>query len=90
MTDLLPNRAPKNSGIVAESRCCVIILVRLPRITHASSEPISADNPLLSAPHCIITPHISWASRESRARLMGIAAENLRAFQAGNPQNVVS
>lgn len=55
-----------------------------------SSEPISADNPLLSAPHCIITPHISWASRESRARLMGIAAENLRAFQAGNPQNVVS
>lgn len=55
-----------------------------------SSEPISADNPLLSAPHCIITPHISWASRESRARLMGIAAENLRAFQAGNPQNEVS
>ncbi len=55
-----------------------------------SSEPISADNPLLSAPHCIITPHISWASKESRARLMGIAAENLRAFQAGNPQNVVS
>lgn len=55
-----------------------------------SMEPIRPDNPLLAAPNCIITPHISWASRESRARLMHIAAENLKAFQAGKPQNVVS
>ena len=55
-----------------------------------STEPIRPDNPLLAAPNCIITPHISWASRESRARLMHIAAENLKAFQAGKPQNVVS
>ncbi len=55
-----------------------------------SVEPIPADNPLLTAPNCIITPHISWAPRESRARLMDIAAENLRRFAEGNPVNVVN
>lgn len=55
-----------------------------------SMEPIRPDNLLLQAPNCLITPHISWASKESRARLMHIAAENLRAFLAGEPQNVVS
>ena len=55
-----------------------------------STEPIRADNPLLSAPNCIITPHISWAPRESRQRLMDIAVENVRAFLNGNPQNAVN
>ena len=55
-----------------------------------SSEPPAAGNPLLSAPHCIITPHIAWASIEARRRLMAIAAENIRAFQLGQPVNVVN
>lgn len=55
-----------------------------------SVEPPSADNPLLSAPNTVITPHIAWASVESRRRLFEISAENLEAFLAGTPQNVVS
>ncbi len=55
-----------------------------------STEPIKADNPLLGAPNCIITPHISWASKESRERLMNIAVDNLKQFVAGNPVNVVN
>lgn len=55
-----------------------------------STEPMASDNPLLTAPNCIITPHIAWASKESRQRLMDIAVENLRAFLAGTPQNVVN
>ena len=55
-----------------------------------SSEPISADNPLLKAKNCIITPHISWAPKESRQRIMDCTVENIRAFQAGKPQNVVN
>ncbi len=55
-----------------------------------SSEPIKADNPLLKAKNCIITPHISWAPKESRQRLMDVAVENLRAFANGNPVNVVN
>ncbi|MBC8325406.1 MAG: D-2-hydroxyacid dehydrogenase, partial [Verrucomicrobia subdivision 3 bacterium] len=55
-----------------------------------STEPPPAGNPLLTAPHLIITPHIGWATRAARARLMEIAVENLRAFLAGTPQNVVN
>ena len=44
----------------------------------------------MTAPNCIITPHISWASRESRKRLMDIAVENLAKFMAGTPVNVVN
>jgi glycerate dehydrogenase len=55
-----------------------------------SVEPIRADNPLLKAKNCIITPHISWALKESRQRLMDIAVENLRAYIAGNAINVVN
>lgn len=55
-----------------------------------SSEPIRPDNPLLGAPNCIITPHIAWAPRESRARLLNIAVGNLKAFIDGNPVNVVN
>ena len=54
-----------------------------------SSEPISADNVLLSAPNCFITPHISWAPKESRQRLMDIAVNNLKAYLEGRPVNVV-
>jgi glycerate dehydrogenase len=55
-----------------------------------SSEPIHGDNPLLKAKNCIITPHISWAPKESRERLMNIAVENLEKFIAGTPVNVVN
>jgi glycerate dehydrogenase len=55
-----------------------------------SIEPIRADNPLLKARNCMITPHISWAPRESRSRLMDIAVDNLRCFIAGTPVNVVN
>jgi len=54
-----------------------------------SKEPIDADNPLLTAPNVILTPHIAWAPTETRARLMSIAAENLRAFSAGESLNRV-
>lgn len=55
-----------------------------------SIEPIAEDNPLLGAKNCIITPHIAWASKEARQRLMDIAVENLRCFQEGKPQNIVN
>lgn len=55
-----------------------------------SAEPIKADNPLLGAKNCFITPHISWAPKESRVRLMNIAVENVKAFLAGKPVNVVN
>lgn len=55
-----------------------------------SSEPPRADNPLLTAPNCILTPHIAWATVESRKRLLQIAADNVKAYLDGNPTNVVS
>lgn len=55
-----------------------------------STEPIKGDNPLLKAKNCLITPHISWAPRESRKRLMDIAVSNLQAYVDGKPQNVVN
>jgi|ERR1043166_4536299 glycerate dehydrogenase len=55
-----------------------------------SVEPPPADNPLLRAMNCIITPHNAWATRAARARLIRIAVENVRAFLAGKPQNVVN
>jgi glycerate dehydrogenase len=54
-----------------------------------SVEPPSAQNPLLQAKNCLITPHIAWATRAARARLLDIAVANVKAFQAGAPQNVV-
>lgn len=55
-----------------------------------STEPIKSDNPLLSAKNCIITPHISWAPKESRKRLMDIAVNNLKEFLKGNPANAIN
>ena len=55
-----------------------------------SVEPPAADNALYKAPNCFITPHISWATRAARTRLMRVAVENVREFIAGKPQNVVS
>lgn len=55
-----------------------------------SSEPIKADNPLLRAKNCIITPHMSWAPVEARQRLMDVAVNNLRLFLEGKPVNVVN
>lgn len=55
-----------------------------------SSEPPAPNNPLLSAPNCFVTPHIAWATKEARTRLMNIAVDNLTAFLKGTPQNVVN
>lgn len=68
-----------NSGKVAAAGLDVV-----------STEPIKGNNPLLNAKNCIITPHIAWAPKESRKRLMDIAVNNLHAFIAGNPINVVN
>ena len=55
-----------------------------------STEPIRGDNPLLTAKNCLITPHISWAPKEARERIMQISAKNLEAFLSGAPVNVVN
>uniref|UniRef100_UPI0040563BE4 D-2-hydroxyacid dehydrogenase n=1 Tax=Agathobacter sp. TaxID=2021311 RepID=UPI0040563BE4 len=55
-----------------------------------SSEPIKADNVLLKAKNCIITPHISWATKEARERIMNTTAENVKSYIDGNPANVVN
>ncbi len=56
----------------------------------ATEEPIRADSPLLGLDNCLITPHIAWAPREARQRLMDITVANLQAFFSGTPQNVVN
>ncbi len=55
-----------------------------------STEPIKAENPLLKAKNCLITPHIAWAAVEARQRIMDITVENIRKCIEGNPQNVVN
>jgi glycerate dehydrogenase len=55
-----------------------------------SAEPINADNPLLSAPNCLITPHIAWTSLDARRRIMHTTADNIAAFLAGKPRNDVA
>jgi glycerate dehydrogenase len=55
-----------------------------------SSEPPRPDNPLLTAPNCIITPHIAWASLPARRQLMAMTVRNVEAFLAGRPVNVVN
>lgn len=68
-----------NSGKIAAAAVDVV-----------SVEPILVENPLLTAKNCVITPHIAWAPKESRIRLMGTAVENLSAFLNGSPQNIVN
>ena len=55
-----------------------------------STEPVKPDNPLLGAKNCIITPHISWAAREARQRIMDITVANIQAFMDGKPVNAVN
>ena len=55
-----------------------------------TEEPMKTYNPLLACPNCIITPHIAWAPKESRQRLLDCCVENIRAFRRGKPQNVVN
>jgi len=55
-----------------------------------SSEPPSADNPLLTAPNCVITPHVAWASLPARQRLVRTTVDNVRALLAGTPIHVVN
>lgn len=68
-----------NNGVIAGAGIDVL-----------ATEPPAADNPLYGAKNCLITPHIAWATQEARARLMAITVDNLRAFVAGKPINVVS
>jgi glycerate dehydrogenase len=67
-----------NSGIISGAGLDVL-----------SAEPPKPDNPLLSAKNCFITPHISWATRAARERLMKIATDNVRSFIEGKPKNIV-
>lgn len=55
-----------------------------------STEPPPVDHPLLNAPNCVITPHIAWATRSARSRLLDTVVDNVAAFLAGQPQNVVN
>ena len=68
-----------NSGKVAAAGLDVV-----------STEPIRGNNPLLTAKNCILTPHISWAPRESRQRIMDCTVDNVRAYLQGAPINVVN
>lgn len=68
-----------NSGKVAAAGLDVV-----------STEPITGENPLLSAKNCLITPHISWAAKEPRQRIMDITEQNIKAYLSGSPQNVVN
>lgn len=68
-----------NDGVIAGAALDVL-----------SEEPPPADHPLLGAKNCIVTPHIAWATREARERLLGMAVENLRAWLDGAPRNVVN
>ena len=64
--------------------------VRAAGLDVVSTEPVKSDNPLLHLDNCIITPHISWAAKESRQRIMDITVENVKAFLEGNPIHVVN
>ena len=55
-----------------------------------TTEPASEDNPLLTAKNCFLTPHIAWATREARQRLINICTENVRAYLDGEPVNQVN
>jgi glycerate dehydrogenase len=71
--------AALNSGCIAGAGLDVL-----------STEPPPATNPLITAKNCLITPHIAWATREARERLLGITVGNIQAFLAGQPRHVVN
>ena len=80
-------------GLIVEQDLCDALesgKVAAAAVDVVSTEPIRADNPLLRAKNCLITPHISWAPRESRQRIMDMSAENLASFLRGEPINVVN
>jgi glycerate dehydrogenase len=88
---LLVNTA--RGGLVDEAALAAALRAGRPgaaALDVVASEPMRADCPLLGLPHCVITPHLAWASEEARHRLLGIALANARAFLAGAPQNVVN
>lgn len=64
--------------------------LRAAAVDVVSQEPMPSTNPLLTAPNCIITPHMAWAPVESRQRLLDTVVANIQAFLDGNPQNVVN
>lgn len=68
-----------NDGIIAGAGLDVL-----------SIEPPNSSNPLLNAKNCLLTPHIAWAAKESRSRLMNTAVENVKAYLSGKPQNVIN
>ena len=80
-------------GLVNEQDLCDALVsgkLSAAAVDVVSAEPMKQDNPLLNAPNCTITPHIAWAPKESRQRLLDCVVENIRAFLEGNPQNVVN
>lgn len=80
-------------GLVDEQALCDALVsgkLSAAAVDVVSAEPMKRDNPLLNAPNCIITPHIAWAPKESRQRLLDCVVDNIRAFLAGNPQNMVN
>lgn len=80
-------------GLVDEQALLDALRVGIPRAAAtdvASTEPIENGNPLLQAPNLLITPHMAWATVEARKRLMGMTADNIKAFQDGSPINLVN
>ena len=80
-------------GVIDEEAVSVALRsgkIRAAAVDVVSEEPMRRENPLLSAPNCIITPHMAWAPIETRQRLLGVVAENIRGFLEGTPRNVVN
>ena len=95
------NLTPENTGLINNSRGQLIDeqdvtdALNSGKLAAAGldvvySEPIKADNPLLGAKNCIITPHMSWGAKEARQRIMNITVDNVKAYIDGAPVNVVN
>jgi glycerate dehydrogenase len=64
--------------------------IRAAAVDVVSQEPIVESNPLLTAPNCIITPHMAWAPMETRQRILDVTEKNISGYLNGNPINVVN